>query len=338
MKKIKAFFTGLKARLRKWWTSTLIPVKRVVLLCSLLSLVAFGVGSCSAKKPYQTASAAESSDAESELIAYDYIDFICTYAFQIYAGAGFCICTPLSLRIQESGLYYIASNNMVLPVTSGGVIDWVYYKDNSPLYYVANSDHFHLNVSVQILGGGSISDFCQSALRGEFGTQWDCGLSNSITTSGSSILYLFKFSKKSLMVNFSYNFSGYPNNTQIDVTQFQPLYYLYFHPVKGYQDGVSDGESIGYTRGYNDGFSKGNLEGSQSGYDNGYNVGTSQGYQDGYNKGLSEKFEDITPWQILVNGVNQFFNAKLFGTVSLSVLLSLGLGIALFVIFMRSLR
>lgn len=102
----------------------------------------------------------------------------------------------------------------------------------------------------------------------------------------------------------------------------------------GYDVGYEKGQSDGYKTGFDEGYTAGETEGGSNGYKQGYN----KGQQDGYNKGISETLSDISPWQILTDGVNSLFNAKLFGTVSLSVLLSVGLGIILFTIFMRSLR
>ena len=63
---------------------------------------------------------------------------------------------------------------------------------------------------------------------------------------------------------------------------------------------------------------------------NQYNLGYNYGYEVGYNKGLSESLPDISPWQVLVQGVDDFFNAKIFGNISIGLLFELGLGIILF--------
>lgn len=57
-----------------------------------------------------------------------------------------------------------------------------------------------------------------------------------------------------------------------------------------------------------------------------YQSGFQDGYNRGYNNGVNEKFSDITPWQYIVSGVNDFLSIKLFGDVSLSVLLSVAFG------------
>lgn len=124
----------------------------------------------------------------------------------------------------------------------------------------------------------------------------------------------------------------------------------------GYADGKSDGASAGYEEGYSEGYSEGKKDGDTAGYLKGYNAGVKQGYENGlkdntelnasydkgyqagYNKGISETLDDVSPWGVLVNGVNTFLNAKLFGSVSIGILLQLGLGILLFTLFVRSMR
>lgn len=57
-----------------------------------------------------------------------------------------------------------------------------------------------------------------------------------------------------------------------------------------------------------------------------YQSGFQDGYNRGYNKGVNEKFSDITPWQYVVSGVNDFLSIKLFGDVSISTILSIAFG------------
>lgn len=57
-----------------------------------------------------------------------------------------------------------------------------------------------------------------------------------------------------------------------------------------------------------------------------YNSGFQEGYTTGFNKAINSKFSDISPWQFIVDGVNNFLSIKLFGEVSLSVILSVAFG------------
>ena len=135
-----------------------------------------------------------------------------------------------------------------------------------------------------------------------------------------------------------FNFTDY--ETTYQYTSFTVV--VHNSNSSAYSDGYTAGVNAGYNSGYNTGYSEGKKVGEETGYDNGVNDGIKQGessgYTKGYNKGLSETLSSISPWQILTDGVESFFNAKLFGTVSLSVLLSVGLGIILFTIFVHSLR
>lgn len=57
-----------------------------------------------------------------------------------------------------------------------------------------------------------------------------------------------------------------------------------------------------------------------------YDTGYQTGFNQGYNKGINATWADLSPWQSVVNGVNDFLSIKLFGDVSLSVLLSIAFG------------
>ena len=70
-----------------------------------------------------------------------------------------------------------------------------------------------------------------------------------------------------------------------------------------------------------------------------FNQGKTQGYNDGYQKGLSTAFDDLTPWQTIVSGVNWFFNievlpsvkiyyifASVFGLILVGILVKIVLG------------
>ncbi len=77
-----------------------------------------------------------------------------------------------------------------------------------------------------------------------------------------------------------------------------------------------------YNNGYNDGYSKGYV----IGYNDGDSYGFSRGDSVGYQRGISETLADITPWQVVVDGVNSFLNLELLPNVKLSVVLSVAFG------------
>ena len=61
-------------------------------------------------------------------------------------------------------------------------------------------------------------------------------------------------------------------------------------------------------------------------YDEGYEVG----YRQGYDIGINETLSDVTPWHVIVSGVNAFFGLSPFGTgVNMGVILSIGFGMLL---------
>lgn len=84
-----------------------------------------------------------------------------------------------------------------------------------------------------------------------------------------------------------------------------------------------------YQQGYNDGKTAGLAEGEQKGYQDGKTAGLAEGEKIGYDKGFNEKLKNITPWQIIVDGVNTFLNVQVLPGVKVSVILSVGFGLVL---------
>ena len=115
----------------------------------------------------------------------------------------------------------------------------------------------------------------------------------------------------------------------------------------GYSAGKTDGVSEGYESGYSEGYSKGKTDGDSAGYLKGYNAGRKVGYdeglkdnsslnasydrgfQAGYNKGISETLDDVSPWGVLVNGLDNLMNIKLFGSISIGTVFKIGLSMLL---------
>ena len=84
-----------------------------------------------------------------------------------------------------------------------------------------------------------------------------------------------------------------------------------------------------YEQGYQDGKNAGFTEGENKGYLDGKNAGLAEGEKIGYDKGFNEKLQNITPWQIIVDGVNTFLNVQVLPGVNVSVILSVGFGLVL---------
>ena len=343
MKKIKAFFSGLKARLLKWWTSTLIPVKRVVLLCSLLSLVAFGLGSCSNNNTFKTAS------ADTVVTTRDDPAFlISTYTPSILYCSGnsaSSFAAPASFYILDSGFGFCTGDygffNMLNTSNDTFTTDY-----STVFYLVAPNAGVTVNfsysaytirayLSVSGIPNSWWGDFYHRCMRGEYNVLVDfynnvisgsTAKSEALYNSSNYCRYTLHFNHKSddnLSYTVDFFLSSFVNvPSSISSARFTNLPDLagynriYYYFVNCSYTAVSAADSF------------------ESIYDTGYNTG----YSVGYEKGLSETLGDISPWQILVNGVNSFFNAKIFGNISLGILLSVGLGIVLFTVFMHSLR
>lgn len=380
MKKIKEFFKKQKQRFVSWYSNTFYPVKRVILLLTLCFFVAFGLGSCSTKKPYKQASAAFAS--ESNPVVESYIDFFTNYNGQLWLNNGNTSLTKVMcsfhLRMRPSGLYLVRSTGEVL------IPNFDTWSDSSdpeygkvPLYYMVDSGNHYVQSGIEVYathtnamrhfskllnGSVVVTEFRPQSRVSGGGSQWNWITFDFDLSDSTSFEIVFNRPKE---------WGAVPDGFEFDDSSL-PRDYVFFNYVvhnansslyndgfnEGYKAGKTDGYNAGYTAGenagqsggYDTGYEKGKTDGYKTGWDEGYSAGETeggsngykQGYtkgeQDGYNKGLSQTLSDISPWQILIDGVNSFFNAKLFGTVSLSVLLSVGLGIILFTIFMHSLR
>ena len=294
MKKIKEFFKKQKQRFVSWYSNTLYPVKRAILLLTLCFFVAYGFGSCSVKKSYKQASAASTSNI---------IDITTNFQPQLYIQNGnFSICKLIpdfSFRIADNTLYYwrdefidiLDINNITVPV-------YYYYEDGSKFSY-SGAD---VSVTVSVSNVNVFSDILSSVKQ-----ITNISVLNEVNSSINHVRYNF-YNNSSLL--FSVDFMR------------EPL------PTSGFNVSLKSSDYPWYK--FYISFGDSSLQQ--------YNLGYNYGYEVGYNKGLSVTLSDVSPWDILVDGVDTFFNAKLFGVVSLSTLLSVGLGILLFSIFMRSLR
>ena len=66
-----------------------------------------------------------------------------------------------------------------------------------------------------------------------------------------------------------------------------------------------------------------------------YNKGYIDGYDSGYSKGISESIESISPWNALVNGVDTFFNMKIFGSISIGTIFKIAVSTLLIGFIMK---
>lgn len=346
MKKIKEFFKKQKQRFVSWYSNTLYPVKRVILLLSLVSLLSYGLGSCSAKKPYKQASAASNDNVEIQ----DYIDIFTNYNGQLYLNNGNTtltkVFTGFTFRLRSSGLY-VLSKTAEKQLING---------QEFTLSYLIPEGHAYVeNRADTVVTFSNFAQYYSKLLTNELAIINVHGFStvkynSSVSLQSNFIRYEFVLSNnQKLYITFTrppawasipsdFNFTDY--DTTYQYTSFSVV--VHNSNSSAYSDGYTAGVNEGYNSGYNTGYTDGKKVGEQLGYDNGVNDGIKQGeatgYTKGYNKGLSETLSSISPWDILTDGVNKLFTAKLFGTVSLSILLSVGLGILLFTVFIRSLR
>lgn len=337
MKKIKEFFKKQKKRFVSWYNETYCPVKRVILLLTLCSLVSFGLGSCSAKKPYKQASAASDSvDIPS------YIDIFTNYNGQLYLANGNTtltkVVTGFTFRLRESGLYIVNKNSEVQLISG----------NEFTLSYLIPEGHAYIeNRADSVVTFSNFAQYYSKLLTNELAFTNVRGFStvkynSAVSKQENRVSYEFTLTNNSkLYIHFERpgSWASVPsdfNFTDYDTSYLYTSYSVVVHNANssayadGYTAGVNSGYNSGYSVGYDEGKSFGKSEGETIGYNNGYSSGKSAGYTEGYNKGLSETLSSISPWKVLVDGVDTFFNAKLFGNISIGLLFELGLGIILF--------
>lgn len=86
-------------------------------------------------------------------------------------------------------------------------------------------------------------------------------------------------------------------------------------------------------------YNAGYQAGTADGYNTGFSAGETSGYNKGYNVGVNTSLSQVTPWNIIVDGVNWFFNievlpsvkiyyifASVFGLILVGILVKIVLG------------
>lgn len=289
MKKIKEFFKKQKLRLVSWYSETYYPVKRVILLLTLCSLVAFGLGSCSTKKPYKQASAAPDSSANVQWITINYQP---QFYYPTAYGSEVKLASDTQLIIRDGKLYYkFFKNEHLLGSTS--IDTYVYYY----LYSTEDKVYHYSSMPIQVASTFN-ADLLAKVSAGSYYIS-DIRFSNVIDTIDNNCFFEFRCDKvgggddRSLGAVLLTCTTKVPEGYSLHLTSL---------PFFDYTIVTSDTNSHLYQL----------------------------GYEQGYNKGISETLGDISPWHVLVQGVDDLFNAKIFGTISIGLLFELGLGIILF--------
>ncbi len=290
MKKIKDFFKKQKQRFASWYSETYYPVKRVILLITLCSLVAFGLGSCSAKKPYKQASAAPTADKK---VIWITINYQPQFYYPTSDGTvEVKLASDTQLFIRDGAMYYKFFKNEVL-LSNSTTSTYVYYYQ-----YRANEKAY--TYSSMPVGVASTIDTNLLAKVYD-GSYYISNISFENYLHGSNNYCFFSFNVRPVGGGDSHSLGAVYitcNRTVPEGYDFK----LTSVPFFSYNIVTSDVNSDAYRL----------------------------GYEQGYNKGVSESLKDISPWQVLVQGVDDLFNAKIFGNISIGLLFELGLGIILF--------
>lgn len=103
----------------------------------------------------------------------------------------------------------------------------------------------------------------------------------------------------------------------------------------------SSGSDYDFERGYYEGYQSGFAEGGTFGYDYGFDVGLgsasalqssayTEGFYSGYYVGINSNFEDISPFEMLISGINSLLGIEIANGVSFAMILSLAFGLLLF--------
>ena len=338
MKKIKDFFIKLKNCFLTWFPAIKSAVKPFISFFMVCLSVFLIVRSCSSQKPYKQASAASNDNVEIQ----DYIDIFTNYNGQLYVANGNTtltkVFTGFTFRLRSSGLY-IVSKTAEQQLVNG---------QEFTISYLIPEGHAYIeNRADTVVTFSNFAQYYSKLLTNELAIINVHGFStvkynSAVSLQSNFVRYEFTLSNnQKLYITFTRPPAWASIPSDFDFTDYDISYqYTSFTVVvhnsnssaysDGYTAGVNAGYNSGYSVGYEDGKKFGKSEGETIGYNNGYSAGKSAGYSEGYNKGLSETLSSISPWKVLVDGVDTFFNAKLFGNVSIGLLFELGLGIILF--------
>ena len=338
MKKIKEFFIKLKNRFLSWLPDIKAAVKPFISFLMVCLSVFLIFRSCSSQKPFKQASAASNDNVEIQ----DYIDIFTNYNGQLYVANGNTtltkVFTGFTFRLRSSGLY-ILSKTAEQQLVNG---------QEFTISYLIPEGHAYIeNRADTVVTFSNFAQYYSKLLTNELAIINVHGFStvkynSAVSLQSNFVRYEFVLSNnQKLYITFTrppawasipsdFDFSDY--DTSYQYTSFTVVVHNSNSSAysDGYTAGVNAGYNSGYSVGYDDGKKFGKSEGETIGYNKGFSAGKTEGYSSGYNKGLSETLSSISPWKVLVDGVDTFFNAKLFGNISIGLLFELGLGIILF--------
>lgn len=289
MKNIREFFKKQKKRFLSWYSNTLYPVKRVILLVILCSLVAFGLGSCSIKKPFKQASAAPAPDKK---VIWITINYQPQFYYPTDDGTvEVKLASDTQLFIRDGAMYYKFFKNEVL-LSNSTTSTYVYY------YQYRSTEKAYTYSSMPV---GVASTIDSNLLANVYdGSYYISDISFENYLNGSNNYCFFAFHVRPVGGGDSRSLGAVwitcnrtvPNGYNFKLTTV---------PFFSYNIVTSDVNSDAYRL----------------------------GYEQGYNKGVSESLPDIEPWQVIVDGLDTFMNIKLFGSISLGTVLKVGLSLIL---------
>lgn len=338
MKKIKDFFIKLKNCFLTWLPDIKSAVKPFISFFMVCLSVFLIFRSCSSQKPYKQASAASNDNVEIQ----DYIDIFTNYNGQLYVANGNTtltkVFTGFTFRLRSSGLY-IVSKTAEQQLVNG---------QEFTISYLIPEGHAYIeNRADTVVTFSNFAQYYSKLLTNELAIINVHGFStvkynSAVSLQSNFVRYEFVLSNnQKLYITFTRPSAWASIPSDFDFSDYDTSYQYTSYTVvvhnsnsSAYSDGYTAGVNAGYNSGYSVGYDEGKLfgksEGETIGYNKGFSAGKTEGYSSGYNKGLSETLSSISPWKVLVDGVDTFFNARLFGNISIGLLFELGLGIILF--------
>ncbi len=326
VKKIKEFFIKLKNRFLTWLPDIKAAVKPFISFFMVCLSVFLIFRSCSSQKPYKQASAASESSFESSSSAYPldrsyYSSIVISdNSFpRLYINSGFRFFpAPVftivdnRLDINCSGTVYSFSSEGTFPLLS---FPYVSYdsKGNQLFEYGAGTLTLISTVKDEPLVGILWANLVENSTK-MYNVITRLGFSCFASTSSNRIRYNF-FHDDDLLFIAEFSFPVPADSAReyssASVTLGSEYIYNITRVVSPWNT-----YSSGYREGYEYGYKKA---------DERYNVG----YKAGYDNGLKESLGSITPWDVLFHAVNSFFNAKLFGNISILNIIMLCFGLIL---------
>lgn len=339
LKKFKSYFIALGKNIRLHWKRFVVDIFAFLFLTGLLITIVL-IPVCSRDYP-STASA--DSGYVSPALPDDPVIPPSSTNFESLGGVAL---------VSSSNLYtypYVATGyEFQLPLIDfsqfsstetlyTGYFGTVSFTTNHTVDYVYNYNFSGFSIRRQ--SSNLIFRFYNTLYNSEY-TQVVFRFSNS---SSLSSLRLMNFSTNAVDISPSINdciLNFLPRSDSSSVTfnntAYSVLYYGIYGRLYSYYSRISTSYGLSYGEyvGYEDGRNSSSNVSYQEGYESGYSAGSEAGYNSGFHDGTVSDLNS-NPISYMLAPVNTFLSTKLFGFVSIGMVLSVVIFVSIALIFLR---